>query len=172
MDGGQAVTPLPEVRQLDPTPQIRALSTLPVIDYADAFAVTGGPAGERTPEQWARAVLSQAPRRTRVKLVGGWTLLGLRLGIRPVGDRVLGWRIRRSTPEFLLLGAGSCLGLPAELLFRREPDGLLFATFVRQRSRFARVLWPRVVPGHQEIVRSLLAHGAAVPLDRANRPRP
>jgi hypothetical protein len=67
----------------------------------------------------------------------GWTLLGLRLGVRPPGGRILGWRIRRSTPDLVLLGAGSLVGLPAELLFLRQPDGLLFATFVRQQSRYA-----------------------------------
>jgi hypothetical protein len=158
MDGGQAVTPA-QVRQIDPPPDVRALSTLPVIDYADSFTVTGG-AGECTPEQWARAVLAGAPSRVRFKLVAGWAFLGLRLGIRPPAMRILGWRIRRSTPDVLLLGAGSRLGLPAELLFRREPDGVLFATFVRQRSRLARALWPRVIPAHQRIVASLLTHGA------------
>jgi hypothetical protein len=54
----------------------------------------------------------------------------------------------------------SLVGLPAELLFLRQPDGLLFATFVHQQSRYARVLWPRVVPSHQRIIRSLLAGGA------------
>jgi hypothetical protein len=152
------VTPA-QVSQIDPPADIRALSTLPVIDYADAFTVTGGP-GERTPEQWARAMLSGAPRPVRFKLVAGWILLGLRLGFRPPGQRVLGWRVRQRTPDHLLLGAGSRLGLPAELLFRRTPDGLLFATFVGQRSRLARTLWARLIPGHQRVVASLLTHGA------------
>ena len=149
-----------QVRQVDPPPEVRALSTLPVVDYADAFTVTGGPAGECTPEQWARAMLSGAPRPVRLKLVAGWILLGLRLGTRPSGQRILGWRVRQRTPDLLLLGAGSRLGLPAELLFRRQPDGLLFATFVGQRTRLARALWPRVIPGHQRVVASLLARGA------------
>jgi hypothetical protein len=152
------VTPA-QVGQVDPPLHVRAISTLPVVDYADAFTVTGGP-GECTPEQWARAVLSSAPRPVRFKLVAGWTLLGLRLGIRPSGQRILGWRVRQRTPDHLLLGAGSRLGLPAELLFRREPDGLLFATFVGQHSRLARALWPRVIPGHQRTVAVLLARGA------------
>jgi hypothetical protein len=147
------------VRQIDPAADVRALCTLPVLDYADAFTVTGGP-GEHSPEQWARAMLSSAPRPVRFKLVAGWTALGLRLGIGPAGQRVLGWRVRQRTPDHLLLGAGSRLGLPAELLFRRQPDGLLFATFVGQRSRLARFLWPRVIPTHQRTVATLLAHGA------------
>jgi hypothetical protein len=149
-----------QVSQIDPPADIRALSTLPAIDYADSFIVTGGPAGEYSPEQWAHAALSQAPRPVRIKLVIGWTLLGLRLGTGPAGERILGWRIRQRTPDHLLLGAGSYVGLPAELLFCRQPDGLLFATFVGERSRLARALWPRVIPSHQRIVTSLLAHGA------------
>ena len=149
-----------QVSQIDPPADIRALSTLAAVDYADSFMVTGGPAGECSPEQWAQAALSQASRPVRIKLAIGWTLLGLRLGTRPARERVLGWRIRQRTPHHLLLGAGSYVGLPAELLFCRRLDGLLFATFVSQRSRLARALWPRVIPSHRRIVASLLAHGA------------
>src|ERR1700679_1158333 len=123
MDGGQAMAP--EVHQIDPAPQIRALSTLAVIDYADAFVVTGGPAGKGTPDQWAHAVLVRSPLPVRVKLVAGWTMLGLRLGFRPPGQRVLGWRARQRTPEHLLLGAGSSPGGAADVLFRPEPGRLL-----------------------------------------------
>ena len=147
-----------QVSQVDPPAGIHALSTLPAIDYVDAFTVA--PAGEYSPEQWAHAMLSRAPRPVRIKLVAGWTLLGLRLGPRPAVERILGWRVRQRTPGHLLLGAGSRLGLPAELLFRREPDGLLVATFVGQRSRLARALWPRVIPGHQRTVAALLTHAA------------
>ena len=38
----------------------RALSTLPRIDYEDAFMVTG--VVEHSPRQWARAVIDDAPR--------------------------------------------------------------------------------------------------------------
>jgi hypothetical protein len=46
------------------------------------------------------------------------------------------------------------------LLFRRERNGVLFATFVQERNPLARLVWARVVPAHQRIVRSLLAHAA------------
>ena len=89
-----------QVRQVDPPADIRALSTLPAIDYVDAFTV--GPAGEYSPGQWAHAVLSRAPRPVRIKLVAGWTLLGLRLGPRPAGECILGWRVRQRTVAALL----------------------------------------------------------------------
>jgi hypothetical protein len=47
-----------------------------------------------------------------------------------------------------------------ELLFKREPDGLLYATFVRQRNPIARAIWARVETTHQQVVRSILAHAA------------
>lgn len=83
-------------------------------------------------------------------------MLGLRLGSPWSRRRILGWRIRRSTPDFVLLAAGSRIGMPAELLFKRERDGLLFATFVQQRNPVARAIWARVVPTHQRTVMWLL----------------
>jgi hypothetical protein len=68
--------------------------------------------------------------------------------------------VRCSDPEFVLLGAGGRVGLSGELLFKREPDGLLFATFVRQQNPIARAVWARIETTHQEVVRSLLAHAA------------
>jgi hypothetical protein len=148
------------VHQVTLRPGARALSTLARIDYHDAFAVEAGPAGDRTGEQWARAVLAGAPRIVRLKLVCGWYALGLKLRSPWSGRGVLGWEVRRSTPDFVLLGAGSRIGMPAELLFMREPRGLLFATFVRQQNRVARAVWARTVPKHQRVVRSLLAQAA------------
>jgi hypothetical protein len=147
-----------QARQVGLPPAARALSTLSRIDYEDAFFVRSGP--DRTGEQWARAVLEGAPQRVRARLLRGWCLLGLRLGSPRSRRRVLGWQIRRSTPDFVLLAAGSRIGLPAELLFKREQDGLLFATFVQQRNSLARAIWARVVPVHQRTVRSLLTHAA------------
>ena len=74
-----------------------------------------------------------------------------------MSDRsVLGWPIRASDPDFVLLGAESRVGMPGELLLRREDDGLLFATFVRHDNPLVRALWARVVPGHVRTVRTLL----------------
>jgi hypothetical protein len=136
----------------------RALSTLSRIDYADAFLVEA--TVERTPEQWARATVQEAPLAVRARLVSGWTALGLRLGPPWSAQRVLGWRVQHSDPDFALLTAGSWLGLQGELLFRTEPDGLLFATFVQQRNPAARAVWARIEHHHRRVVRSLLDHAA------------
>jgi hypothetical protein len=136
----------------------RALSTLARIDYEDAFTVHAGV--ERTAEQWARAVLQDPPLAVRTRLVLGWTALGLRLGPPWSGQRVLGWKVKQSRPGVILLAAGSWLGLRGELLFRSEPHGLLFATFVQHNNPAARGVWARITPKHQLVVRSLLTHAA------------
>jgi hypothetical protein len=149
-------TSVGQVRQLDVPPAALALSALPRIDYADAFVVEIGSAWERTGEQWARAVLEEPPLALRVKLVLGWTALGLRLG-SPMSDRfVLGWHVERSGSDHALLSAGSRFGLAGELLFKPEGSQLLFATLVRQRGLFAHAVWPRIVPQHVRVVKHVL----------------
>jgi hypothetical protein len=140
------------VREIAPPPAARTLSTLARVDYADAFLVSA--TSDRTAEDWARAVLDRAPAEARAALRRGWFALGLRLGSARSG--VLGWELRRNTPDVALLGARSRLGMPAEVLFKREPDGLLFATFVQHRNPLVRAVWAGVAPGHRRVVRRLL----------------
>jgi hypothetical protein len=73
---------------------------------------------------------------------------------------VLGWNVKHGDEAFVLLAADSWLGLRGQLLFRGEPDGLLFATFVQQTNPLARALWAAITPRHQHVVRSLLTHAA------------
>jgi hypothetical protein len=72
------------------------------------------------------------------------------------GRSVLGWEIRTNTPSFVLMGRTSLIGMPGELLFKREKNGLLFATFVRQDNRLARAVWAATEPQHVPIVHNLL----------------
>src|ERR1035438_4472694 len=95
--------PAGETHQVDLPRAARALSMLSRIDYADAFFVSIVPDRDRTGEQWARTVLEGAPRRVRVRLLRGWTLLD-RKSTRPWSRRhILGWHIRRNGPDFVLL---------------------------------------------------------------------
>ncbi len=146
------------VSQIDPPADAIALSTLPRIDYADAFLVDSDV--ERDPEQWIRAVLQDAPLPIRTRLVSGWTALGLKLGPPSSRRRVLGWKVHRSGPGFVLLAADGRLGLNGELLFRREPRGLLFATFVQHSNPAAGRAWAAITSMHQRVVRSLLTQAA------------
>jgi hypothetical protein len=158
--------PAPGVRRIDVPPAARALSTLTRIDYEDAFLVELGGADERTGEAWARATLEDASAPTRRRLRWGWFALGLELGGAPPDRSVLGWELRRSTPDFALLGARSRLGMAGELLFEPRGDTLLFATFLGQENPLARAIWGAVAPRHREVVASLLRRAA-----RGHRPR-
>jgi Protein of unknown function (DUF2867) len=144
------------VRQVTLPPAARALSTLSRVDYEDAFLVETGPAPDRTGEQWARAILEDAPMSTRNALSRGWSALGLRLSSTQSDRFVLGWEVRRSTPDVALLGANGRLGLSGELLFERQQRTLLFATFVQLENRIARALWAGIAPRHRQVVRDLL----------------
>jgi hypothetical protein len=126
------------------------------IDYADAFVIETENAGDRTAEQWARAILEGAPLAVRTQLVSGWSSLGLKLG----RAGVLGWPVQRSTPGFVLLGAGSRIGMPAELLLERRRGALLFCTFVQHDNAVARAVWAGVEPVHVPVVRRVLGHAA------------
>jgi hypothetical protein len=149
-----------KVQQVAVPPTARGLSTLAHIDYEDAFLVETGPSRGRTGEQWARATLEDAPRIIRRQLRWGWFALGLKLSSTRSDRFVLGWEVRRSTPEFALLGARSRLGLPGELLFEPRQDALLFATFVQLRNPIARAMWAAVAPRHQQVVPYLLERAA------------
>jgi hypothetical protein len=137
-------------------PAARALNTLSHVDYEDAFLVEIGPGQDGTPEQWARAILEDAPIITRSALLSGWLALGLKLGSPRSDGLVLGWEVRRSTADFALLGASFRLGLAAELLLRRRRQTLLFATFVQQENHIARAVWAGVAPVHRPVVRYVL----------------
>jgi hypothetical protein len=158
MDGSGRSLPdaLRAVRQVAVPPDARALSTLSHIDYEDAFLVETGPAQHRTAEQWARATLEGAPVAVRTKLLAGWSVIGLRVHDGRADLSVLGWEIRHSGPEAVVLGADSRIGMPGELLFKCERDALLFATFVQHDHIVARALWAGVQPRHVRVVRSLL----------------
>jgi hypothetical protein len=148
------------VRQVAVPAEARALSTLPRIDYADAFVVKAGLQDGRTPEQWLRVMLEGAPPATRKGLRWTWLALGLRLGPEDSGDLVFGWEVRRSTPDHALLGASSRIGMPAELLLLWRTDTLLFDTFVRQENPLARVVWAGTEPVHRPVVRRVLEQAA------------
>jgi hypothetical protein len=73
---------------------------------------------------------------------------------------VLGWEVRRNSPDLVLLGARSRIGMPAELAFERRHHSLLFATFVRHDNAIARAVWAATEPVHVPIVRRVLERAA------------
>jgi hypothetical protein len=144
-----------KVRQIAVPPPARALSMLSDVDYADAFLVEAGTARQWSADQYARAVLDGAPLPLRANLLLGWLAIGLKPAIGR-SRSILGWEIRRSTPEFVLLGRDSLVGMPGELLFKCEGDGFLFCTFVQHSNPVARATWASIQASHVRIVRDLL----------------
>ena len=144
------------MREVDLPPDARALTTLSRIDYTDACILDTARASDRTGEQWARAILEDAPSATRMTLRRGWFALGVRLGSTEDDRLVLGWQLRRTAPDFALLAARSLLGMEAEVLVKREAHGLLAATFMKLNNPIVRVFWAGFSPQHRRVVRHLL----------------
>jgi hypothetical protein len=147
------------VTQIPVPPTAKARSTLDRIDYADAWLVDLGSVTERTAEEWARLVLEDA--KVSNSLLTGWSSLGLKLDRSGSAQTILGWTIRESTPDHVLLAAGGRLGLSGELLFERRESRLHFSTFVRLGHPAARGLWAAIEPAHVRIVRGILEDAAA-----------
>jgi hypothetical protein len=144
------------VRQITPDADTRSASTLDRIDYTDAFVVdVDAPRGRRA-EEWMRVILEDAPASMRLRLLSAWSAIGLKVSLPGAERSVLGWRIRASDTDFVLLGADSRIGMPGELLLRRRETGLLFATFVQQDNSIARGLWASIESAHVRTVRSIL----------------
>jgi hypothetical protein len=147
------------VRQIPVPDDVRELSTLARIDYADAFVVDTGAHPEWTAEQWARAVLEEAPASKQAQLLSGWSALGLKSV--ESGPSILDWAVRSCTPDTLLLGRESRTGMPGELLFTRRRETLLFGTFIHHRTPATRAVWAAVVRTHVRTVLWLLERAAS-----------
>jgi phenylpyruvate tautomerase PptA (4-oxalocrotonate tautomerase family) len=137
-------------------PDAQALTTLDHVDYTDAFRLEIGLTDDRTPEAWARALLEEAPAATRTTLRRGWSALGVQLGSAEDERLVLGWPMRRNSPEYVLLAARSLLGMEAEVLVKREHSTLLVATFMHLRNPVARAVWTAFAPRHRRVLHHLV----------------
>lgn len=145
-----------EVREVAVSPAAQKLSTLSRVDYADAYLLEPDPIPERTAEQWARAILEDAPAATRRTLRRAWFALGVRLGSTADDRLVLGWEVRRATQDVALLAATSLIGIDAEVLCKREQNALLVASFMQLKNPVARVVWAIVAPRHRRVLRHLI----------------
>ena len=135
-------------------------TTLERVDYQDLFEIEMAGARSRAAEDWLRAMLEGAPLRLRGMLYSTWLALGLKLGPPWSEQRVLGWDVRRRTPDLVLVGADSRIGMPAELRFERHRDSLSIATLIQQDNPVARSLWARVEPQHRRVVPHVLGQVA------------
>ncbi|MEU8814562.1 hypothetical protein [Actinoplanes sp. NPDC048796] len=135
------------------------LAGLEPVDYREGF---GFPTGESlSAEAWARRILEGASRGDRAKMLAAWRFLGVGLAPLKAPGQVLGWRIRRSDPEAIVLAVRATAGVSARLVLRAEPGRVTHAMLVRYDSGLGRRVWTRFAPAHRRFYVRLL--------DRARR---
>ena len=134
---------------------VRALGSLPAIDYADLFTLST-PA-EATPEGWARAMFGNVPSLGERLIWRG--LLGLRLARGRSPATVGGWRIGGRGADWIRLEVASGF-LTCNLLVQTADGRVSLATFLHYDRWLGRRLWPPLSAIHRRLVPGVL-RGAA-----------
>jgi hypothetical protein len=135
---------------------VRALSSLPDIDYADQFALSTD--ADATPEQWARAMFGNVPSVAELLIWRG--LLGLRLSRGRSPATVGGWQIGGRGDDWIRLEAASWF-LTGNLLVHTAAGRVSLATFLHYDRRLGRRVWPPLSAIHRRLVPGLLRDAAA-----------
>ena len=135
---------------------VRALGSLPAIDYADLFTLATPT--EATPERWARAMFGNVPSPAERVIWRG--LLGLRLARGRSAETVGGWRIGGRGADWIRLEAASA-ALSCNLLVQTGHGRVSLATFLHYNRRRGRAVWPPLSAIHRRLVPGVL-RGAAV----------
>jgi len=123
-------------------------------DYDETFSVDTD--CNPSPEDWARLTLEDAPRWMRAVMVNGWRSLGIDLAPLDSDRAVLGWPILRNTPDDIVLGIESSIGLTARIVIQPSPTRGVHSMLVKYESEAARVAWAGIAPPHRVFVRRLL----------------
>ena len=135
---------------------VRALSSLPDIDYADHFTLSTD--ADATPEQWARAMFGDVPSATELLI---WrVLLGLRLSRGRSLATVAGWQIGDRGDDWIRLEATSWF-LTGNLLVQTADGRVSLGTFLHYDRRLGHGVWPPLSAIHRRLVPGLLRDAAA-----------
>jgi hypothetical protein len=140
-------------------PYVAVLAGLDRADYREAFAADVRV--DRPPEEWCRLILEGASPAKRAAMLRTWTLLGV--GLAPLGSegQILGWRIRHSGADAVVLGARSRTGLDARLVVSAPSRQVVQTMMIRYDRWPARPLWTIIAPQHRRFVYGLLADAVA-----------
>ncbi|GGS77764.1 hypothetical protein GCM10010156_40690 [Planobispora rosea] len=144
---------------------VRALSSLPRIDYADRFTLLSTDA-DASPERWARAMFGDVPSAGELLIWRGF--LGLRLSPGRSPATVAGWRIDGRGDDWIRLGAASWF-LTADLLVQTAGGRVSLTTFLHYARFPGHVVWPPLAAVHRRLAPAVL-RAAATRL--AARPAP
>lgn len=133
---------------------VRARTTLTKPDYIDLFTVTTPMATDNSAEEWARAVLEQAPlsRRNARRL---WRVMGLRLGRPRSADHVQGWTIAARGDNWLRVETASWY-LTAQAVCLVEERQVSLSLSLRYDRRVGALVWALVSGPHQRAVPVML----------------
>ena len=135
---------------------VRALSSLPDIDYADQFTISAD--ADATPEQWARAMFGDVPSVAELLIWRG--LLGLRLNRGRSPATVAGWQIGERGEDWIRLEAVSWF-LTANLLVQTADGRVSLGTFLHYGRRLGHGVWPPLSAIHRRLVPGVLRDAAA-----------
>ncbi|WP_336216624.1 hypothetical protein [Nonomuraea sp. LPB2021202275-12-8] len=135
---------------------VRALSSLPDIDYADRFTLSADV--DATPEQWARAMFGDVPSVAELLIWRG--LLGLRLSRGRSPATVGGWRIGERGEDWIRLEAASWF-LTGNLLVQTADGRVSLGTFLHYGRRVGHGVWPPLSGIHRRLIPGVLRDAAA-----------
>jgi hypothetical protein len=135
---------------------VRALSSLPDIDYADLFTLPTD--ADATPEQWARAMFGDVPNVAELLIWRG--LLGLRLSRGRSPATVAGWQIGERGEDWIRLEAASWF-LTGNLLVQTADGRVSLGTFLHYDRRLGDGVWPPLSAIHRRLVPGLLRDATA-----------
>jgi hypothetical protein len=143
---------------------VRALSSLPDIDYADQFTLSTD--ADATPEQWARAMFGDVPSRAELLIWRG--LLGLRLSRKRSPVTVAGWQIGGRGEDWIRLEAASWF-LTGNLLVQTADGRVSLGTFLHYDRRLGHCVWPPLSAIHRRLVPGVLRDAAARTATKSRR---
>lgn len=138
-----------------PPRHARELCTLQTVDDSDAWLVDTDE--HRPAVDWLHETFDDAPEVLRAPILIGWRICGAELGPLSSPDHVLGWTVQVAEPERARIAVHWRIGLDAEIVTLDRPGGFTLASFVRTRTRLARVVWTLLSPMHRSATRVMLA---------------
>jgi hypothetical protein len=145
---------------------IRAHDTLASPDYVDVFRVPASGAIDRSPEEWARAVLEETPTGRLAPAL--WRRLGLRLGPTPSAEHVQGLKIAARGEDWIRLETASWF-MTAHGIVHIDDHHLSLALFVRYDHPIASLVWMPESAMHRRAVPVMLRQALTSPHDLLKR---
>jgi hypothetical protein len=145
---------------------IRSLDTLASPDYVDVFTATASGVTDRSPEEWARALLEETPAGRSARAL--WRSLGLRLGPMPSAEHVQGLKIAARGDDWIRLETASWF-MTAHDIVHIDDRQLSLALFIRYDHPIASLVWMPESAMHRRAVPVMLRQALTSPHDLPKR---